>query len=363
MNNILIRRGLVALAGAAMLASPAAVARRVYVLDKDGTINDDQSPTATWRTPWVLRRIDQVRNLLQIGERKLPETVEVSYREYRRLAPRLGRGPGQVGPPGTVTLDYDPVDPNRELTFEPGRYAVDPDTTFRHYREPTGRGRSSLVRDLKAAILRTKLMHEAGEPGDWRGPAFPLLRQALRFAPSSNELILVTARNHSPGEWRRFFGVLKEEGLVNFVPKALRVYSMTDEESLQFGRDGMGPKKSAVMDAVAFDLLSDQDLHEELSPDAYEAARGETRMGHTLIFGEEEPRYVDSLRRQMQASSSDLYLTHRIKFVLFNAGFDEEVAEAFFPWRYTVIHKGVGRAATPAEIALWTGADGCQPLL
>lgn len=350
-----------------------------YILDFDGTITDDRSDLSSWRTPWILRRIDQLRNLLQPNPVKLdlPETVEVSYREYRELGGLLGKGSALISSLQKYELRPDPIHQERPVDFVPGFYAVDDGITFKYYRPSPRRQKSYLVDHLNEAEERAAILNkekaerlgrnlQAREMFRWQGLAFPLLKKAMYSKYTVGDLVLMTARWHADWEYKKFFRELHAMNYTAFASGVNshgdtiypRVHSLQEPESLQFGRYGLGQRKAAVVQTEAAELLSrNLPKHSELSSDGLEAERGIRREVKTLIVAEDDPRYLDSIRKVLEALSSDLYYTHQIKFILLNTGQPDEVNQARWPWRWTVFHKGFGRPALPAELELWTGCE------
>jgi hypothetical protein len=366
------------------LISLSVEARVVYLLDFDGTITDDQSDLTSWRTPWILRRIDRRRSLLQPSpeEFDLPETFEITFQEHRRLASLLGKGDGLIGSLTPLTLEPDPLRGGEPITFIPGYYAVDDRITFKYYRPARRRQKSYLVNDLQEAIARADVMNaekmeilgrplREEEKYRWKGYGFPLLKKALASPYTVSDLVIFTARWHADWEFQQFLSLLKKQGLIendrgrsrNNRVSWPRFHSLNEPEALQFGRYDLGEKKANVLLAEAASLLNSPGVtHEELSSDSLEAKMGIKRRVHTMIVGEDDPRYLDTLRKTMEALSGELYYTHKIKFILLNTGSDADVARARWPWRWTVFHKGFGREALPEEITAWNAID-CEPVL
>jgi hypothetical protein len=360
-------------------------ARTLYLLDFDGTITDDQSPLSSWRTPWILRRIDRLRSLLQPNPARLelPQTIEISYREYRQLARLLGKGDGQINSLQPITLAPDPLHPEKETEIIPGYYAVDEHISFKYYRPARRRYYSYLVNHLEEAVKRTQILNDdlVGRLGreplpeekyKWKGLAFPLVQLALSNPETVTDLVVMTARWHAEWEFQKFLKTLRDLGEIQYVHGSdrgrrrvlPRFHSLAEPESLQFGRHGLGSKKANVVMAEAAQLLnSPANFHEELSADPVEAAKGVRRSTHAMIVGEDDPRFVDSIRKTLEALSGELYYSHKIKFILLNTGSDEDLKQARWPWRWTVFHLGFGREATLDEVAQWTGRSVCAQAL
>ena len=227
------------------------------------------------------------------------------------------------------------------------------------------------ILNSRAAKAKDRELRES-EKYTWKGVAFPLFKNALSRPETVADLVVVTARWHADWEFRLFLKQLKEMEIVRndygIDPRDKkrtfpRFHSLAEPEALQFGRYSLGQKKANVVQAEAAQLLnSPTELHEELSSDPDEAARGVRNHVHTAIVAEDDPRNVEPIRKTLEALSGDLYYTHKVKFVLLNAAPEAELTKARWPWRWTVFHKGFGRPALPEEIRQWQGTD-CEGLL
>lgn len=324
-------------------------ARVVYLLDFDGTIVNDHGPQAAWRTPWILKRLDHIHTLIESNPQKLnlPEQIEVSFDEYRRLAPLLAKEEGLPGDFNPFLLDIEPLDPDRHRLILPGYYRVSPDITFTRYR-PHPKALSYLLQDTKDAEKRTRLSQ--GEL-TWKGRAFPLLQQALSASDTVHNLVIHTARHHTDEEFSLWLAHLKKRRLIRHMEslspsRRPRLISLNEPESLALGRS-LSEKKGNVVVSVAQQML--------ISPEPTHIENGVSR--HTLIVGEDDPRHVEMIRKNLEWLSSDHRFSHNIKFVFFHTGTDGEVRSARWPWRWTVFERGFGREANPSEVEFWTSGS------
>ncbi len=339
-----------------LLASPASVqAKTRYLVDFDGTTVNDHPPEPGWRTYWTLKRIDQLHSSMQPNPTKLitqsgesiesPPTLDISFAEYRRLAPLLGKGEGLVGDLNSVELDPDTQHPNRPKKIIPGYYRVSSDISYAHFR-PGIDGTNWLLRDYEAAKARQT---ESKGKQTWQGPAFPLLQAA-----AADEFILFSARGHELGEFHALLAQMQKDGYLpqkgEFKPRA---HFLADPSAIVFGRD-LGPKKVQAVLAEAQQLLNGPFTpHQELVTDIFQAKQGTQKPLHVLIVAEDDPRFTVAISNALENLSMDLHYAQNMKFVLFHTGDAAEVASGRWPYRWTVFDRGFGREALPEEIQQW----------
>ena len=77
-------------------------------------------------------------------------------------------------------------------------------------------------------------------------------------------------------------------------------------------------------------------------------------------MADDDPVMLAELRKRLAELSGEYNIGQTIKFVLVNTSVSAGDFDELWPHRYTVFHRRVPRAATPAEIAKWTG---CEDLL
>jgi hypothetical protein len=344
-------------------------AKVVRLLDFDGTIVRDQGPYSTWRTYWILQRVDQLHSMMQPVPYlvEAPETLQISYNEYVQFNRYLAKD-GMINSLTAVDLEKDPLRPDRPTSFIPGFYQVDDNLTFKYYR-PSGKpNKNYLLSDYREAVKRTALLNQNGETRyDWRGPAFALFQGGLARPDSVADTVIFSARwSYQPQvqqlieEMHKDREVVYAQGVNLDKSKSfVRFHALSAPESLLFGRSGIGSKKVAVLnDEVRQLLWSTSPKHLELAVSGRAAKNGDTGETHTMIVAEDDPRYVDDLRRALENLSSDLYYSANIKFVLFNSGTSENIKSARWKWKYTVFERGIGREALPQEIDFWEGRNG-----
>lgn len=346
-------------------------AKTLYVLDFDGSINNDHSPQPAWKTRWILYRVRHLRSLLQTSpdELGLPETIDISYGEYIRLRPLLAKGEGVIGDLKPRELDADPLWTDRPTTIVPGYYYVDPDHSFKYYR-PGLRNKNYILRDYQDAKRRHEI---SAESDGWQGLAFPLLRKALSSEASVHDLAILTARHHTTREYMQLLEAMKKDGFVKYVTgksrsgrKTMpRFYSLQAPDALAFGRHGISERKASAVVELARELLeaNDGQEHLELASDQDQASQGVRRKMHTLIVSEDSPQNVESIRKALEMLSTELGFHARVKFVLFNTAPEDVVAQARWPYRWTVFSGGFGREALPTEIADWSKDASCEGVL
>ena len=365
---------------ALLLVAPSARARVYYVLDLDGTITNDQSRYAAWRTPWILFRVKQLRSLLQQDpdELGLPETLDISYGEYVRLRPSLAIRDGLLGDLNPVPLDADPIWTDRPKSFVPGYYYVDTTLSFKYYR-PGRKDQNYLLRDQKLSEERHERFLDPKGPwgqsdGLW-GEAFPLLQKGLSDPQTVEDVIVLTARHSLKRHSQQWIEHLQKRGFVRYAEGRSRngrktqprFISMNDPQALAFGRTSLAQRKAAAMKELALELLESRDgeQHLELAIRGEEARRGRKQELHTLIVAEDAALNQAALRRSLENLSTEHDFQASVKFVLLNAGPDELIEASRWPWRWTVFDHGFGRPATKAEIKSWTeiGDNDCERAL
>ena len=321
-------------------------------MDFDGTINNDQGPSSTWRTYWQLERIDNQHTLLSpvpVTE-GAPSSVFLSYREYLEIVQLVGRN-GLFNSTQPIRLEPDPVFLHRPLEFVPGWYQVNPSTTFRFYR-PASRGDGYLVRDLNYAEERTRILN-AGADGrtfTWRGPAWGIFTAGTDSPERIEDLVISTSRWHERHEWQAFFDRLKAMGAIAHSrgqsrdgrETTIRVHNLKSPESRVVTSDTqeLAHAKARVILYEATDLIHSRRL-----------SASDSDKPDILVVGEDDPRYVDSIVRQIEELSATGNFVYDVQFVFFNATQDQFLSSARYPYRWTTFERGRGRVSTAAEIA------------
>lgn len=348
------------------------------VIDFDGTINHDQGADAAWRTDWILVRINARTvggqpSVLEHGA-DLPATFPITYGEYRRYASKLGKEGDVLGDYRLYPLFADPLWKARPAEFRPGYYRVSTDVTFARFRPHPEADKSYLLEDFDDAVKRAKASKGALRV---TGRAFPVLAAALTN-PLSSGVVVSTSRWQLDWEWQELFfermwraGLFGKLGIKRkpreFPP--LRVHGLSGPDGLLYARGpALAAKKAEVISLEAEALLNGPfrtQKHEELVVDPVGARNGEKAMMNVLIAPEDDPVYVAAIGQRMAKLSGDFGYAQNIKFVLFNAGSDADVAGGKWPWRWTVFHQGFGRPAYEEEIATWLDrpAADCKALL
>jgi hypothetical protein len=336
-----------------LLAAPAN-ARVRRLLDFDGTIVDDQSETSTWRTYWLLIRVDQLHSVMQPMPMSsgAPATIRISYREYLKYMKHLARDE-IFNLLETVPLEDDPLLKGRRREFVPGFYRVDPAQTFKYYRPATDqKNKSYIINDYNHAKTRTAIMtaRDDGKVYDWRGPAWRLFQAGMSDPSTVGDTKIFSSRWHTPQEVEALMQLWKADGEIGFTngfdirgrPTQLTFYSLSAPESRLYSRDPseLAARKAQIVRDEATALL-----HAPFVP-------GDE--SHTLIVAEDEPRYVDAVAVALRELSSSPGFVHQMKFVLFNTTVHpSDLASARYKWPYTVFERGTARPATSQEIQEW----------
>lgn len=343
------------------------LAHLTIVSDLDGTVNNDRGENAGWITPWRLKLIPDRRTPLQPSPREelegvqFPEYIDVSYAEYLSLRRLWGKEGGAIGDLNPITLPPVPLFRETSIHVIPGYYQIDRPDTYQFYRPATD-GTNRLLLGLRDAVKRSK----ANPKLEWKGMAFPLMQAALSN-DANRTFVLSTARDELNVNIAEFFQELKKLDYIQRQVElkdgkldGVRAHFLSSPDAIRFGHT-MSERKVGVAVAEGEQALSTPKAeHLELVPNEEGALRGETRMGHTLIFPEDDVRYATDMVRRLREISSDKDFTQRIKFVFFFAGREEDLGSPALPYRWIVFDKGFMRKALPVEIADWMGVGPSQ---
>ncbi|MCO5114187.1 MAG: hypothetical protein M9899_08425 [Bdellovibrionaceae bacterium] len=332
-------------------------AATVYVLDFDGTIVNDAGPRATWKTPWVLVRVNQLHSVAQTAFlENQPERIELSYAEYRGLLSRLAKGDGLLGDLTDVKLTPDPF-LRRPLTIRPGFYKVNPDITFEYYKTNSNpKGPSHLLSSYEQALVRAD--KGLGRRDAWQGPAFTLLQKALSESSDQSRVIISTARDQKLTEFLHLFSQMEKDGHLKFAeplsPESNKVIVRNLEsltEGLELGRSLSERKVQSVVETAQQLLISPLKPHVEGTTQNLSYA---LEAKHTLIVAEDHPGYVAKIGQKLAELSREYRFKDAIRFVLLNAGVESDLVGARWANRWTVFEGGFAREASPEEIRAWT---------
>lgn len=357
-----------------------------YVLDFDGTIVNDQGEHAAWRTDWTLVRTDYRHSAWQESAAyplsltiplseggtkqllvQLPETLEVSYGEYRSLRQSLATEDGRqlgtaIDPTRPVHLPQDPLNPSRPEWILPGFYHVDKKITYDRF-QTIGRSflEHPLLQDFDSALVREQLPEEFGQY-EWRGPGFFLLQAALSDAQKLRRLSILTARGHEYSEVSELFERFKKLGAVDQSARDLEytLIAIGDPANLPLlGKGSLAALKVVGLEKEARQLLyTPLPTHFELAADPRAAARGEYIRRQVLLYAEDDPIHIQNVGQRISDLSMRGDFKAKIKFVLYQSTVSDEFAPRW-PQRWTVFHDGRGRPAYPEEIAQWS--KGLEP--
>lgn len=335
-------------------------AATIYVLDFDGTIVSDAAKESSWKTPWVLVKVNQLHSISQTSFIKdTPDRIELSYGEYRALLPRLAKGDALLGDLEEVRLFNDPF-LNRPSSIRPGLYKVNPDITFQFYKtNPDSKGQSHLLTHYLQANERAQ--KGAAKKDAWQGPAFALLRKALSETSDQSRILISTARDQSQAEFLQLFGRMESDGylksaeeLVVGTNKVIIRSLESLSEGLELGRSLSERKVNSVVETAQQLLISPLKPHHE-GPTT-DAQSNPIEPKHTLIVAEDHPGYVSKIGQKLAELSREFRFKDSIRFVLLNAGVESDLIGARWGNRWTVFEEGFARDATEEEIRNWTRA-------
>lgn len=374
------------------------VEAKVYGLfDFDGTIVRDRGEQATWITPWLLKRVEQLHSTAQRAPNKpleilltdtrhiayynarageshpldqplkvslqMPEQLGVSYDEFIRLEPFLARGESILGGLRPVLLNPDPLFPERNLLIVPGYYRLF-DSTFKYYREAASFRHKNYLREN---FIQARARQKLSDPDKtWKGEAFELFAAFMAHPSTVGNAQIFTSRGHQPREYKELWEEMARAGEIKNARtvdgRYLTAHSLSQPEARIFGRALAERKVQVVKNVMSSLFYSSGERHE------IQNSRGKAQV-HTLLIAEDEPSYVDTIAQYLLDVSGGYY-ADRVEIVLLNTGTDEEIAKARFPFRWTRFEPGRrAMAATPEQIANWLDpefhlyAAGCESSL
>lgn len=341
-------------------------AKLVVISDFDGTFIDDSRLNSSWKTPWVMRRVDRLSSSAQIDPllRNLPDTIQISAAEYISYISKWSTRNGNISSHDLVQLSNDPF-LVRPKVIVPGYYYVDPETTFQFYRT-TFDGPNYLIQNYEEAMVRARRQRLSKD--DFKGPAFPLVQNILKNPSTVGNLHIFTARDQSQDHFSQFLNRLKQDGhILHDVGLNKRgqlveptVHQLQGLESILYGRTLVEGKRSVVERIVKQLAHSSAELTSD-----YSITKPNVRKDmHTVIVAEDDPVNVQALVKLMRELSAG-HSTRSVKLVLFNTGSDEILAASTLfhnretnrinPW--IVFDQGFIRFATLDEINLYTKGE------
>lgn len=335
-------------------------AKYIYIFDFDGTLVDDSRVNSSWKTPWILRKIDQVRSSAQLNQSlvQASDNIEISAGEYITYMGQWSVGNGSIGSSKEVKLIKDPY-LKRPESIIPGHYYVDPNLTYKFYRSNAD-GINYLVTNLQEAQARIK--NQKLDPLDFTGPAFSVFQTAMADPLTVGDVHIFTARNQSAEEFQTFFDQLKLFGLIENSAGLNRrglvtmptVHQLQGIESILYGRSLTEGKKNVVDRIVKLATNTN-------SPTSFDYSAenpSEIVSTHTIIVAEDDPINIKVLI-QLMTELSHGHSTRNLKLVLMNTASESILVRNPFPnnQRWLVFNHGFVRAATEKEINNYIGVQ------
>ncbi len=333
-------------------------AKYTYILDFDGTIVDDARTESSWKTPWVLRRIDRVRSSTQLSDelRRAPQKIQISFAEYVFNLGKWSVGDGSIGNYSPIQLPEDPF-LIRPKQIVPGYYYVDLNVTFRFYKTGS-EGENYAVQnylEAKERIKKSKL-----DPMDFAGRAFPLLAQATNDPLTVGNLHIFTARDQSQRQFNELFDLLQRHGHIEHaigknkrgLPTTPTVHNLQGIDSILYGRSLVEGKLS-VVESIARQL-SNSSAPKTLDYSAKDPSKIiET---HTVIVAEDDPTNATAII-DLLVSLSHANSTRKIKLVFMNTATDKVLSGLSYPYnsKWLVFEQGFPRQASPQEVSNYLG--------
>ncbi|PWU21684.1 MAG: hypothetical protein C5B49_02180 [Bdellovibrio sp.] len=349
-----------------------AQAKTVYLFDFDGTLVNDRGPTASWITPWVMKRIDKLHTVLQSSPKKpipvelkdpaqiayvnerfglghdpgkplrwdleLPEALQISSEEFMKFQQLWGTREGMLRSLEPVLLNPDPLHPERERLILPGYFRLF-DLTFLFYRSSQ---ENHLLKFYKEAVERAKAW---GPPYTWKGRAFELFAEAMARPETVQDVTVFTAGGQDPGDFYALFDQWKADGHIRnstgIGGRRPTVLPLSSPESRVFGEE-LTEQKVTVL-RQRFESL----VRSAGEPHLIEGSGALAQAGHLLVTAEDIPGIFEALR-QKELSLSGGRGADQVAMLLANCGSEEEVERAGKP-RALLITKERSEQAVSAE--------------
>lgn len=333
-------------------------AKYIYIFDFDGTLVDDSRVNSSWKTPWILRKVDQVRSSAQLNQSLVlaGDTIEISAGEYIAYMGQWSVGNGSIGSSKEIRLLKDPYLKRPDVII-PGHYYVDPNLTYKFYRSNTD-GINYLINNLQEAQARIK--SQKLDPLDFTGPAFAVFQTAMANPLSVGDVHIFTARNQSSEEFQTFFDQLKLFGLIENSTGLNRrglltmptVHQLQGIESILYGRSLTEGKKNVVDRIVKLATNTNSPTSFDYSAENPNEIVGT----HTVIVAEDDPLNIKVLI-QLMTELSHGHSTRNLKLVLMNTAPESVLVRNPFPnnQRWLVFNHGFVRPATEKEVNNYTG--------
>lgn len=331
-------------------------AKYKYIFDFDGTLVDDGRLESSWKTPWVLKKVDQLSSSTQINKalRAMPDTIEVSFAEYINLLSQglWANGNGSLGSYSEVSLPQDPF-LTRPKNIIPGYYHVDSET-FKFYRTDL----SGIDYPLKNYIeAKERIKRFRLNSLDFSGPAFNVFQQAMSETSTVGDVHIFTARDQG---LHLLFEELQKDKLINHVTGINKrglavmpiVHNLQGPESILYGRTLVEGKREVLRRLAINWAMNTADLTTDY------AAHDPSQLveTHTIIVAEDDPSNILGVGRLMSELSQE-HTTRKLKFVLFNTANEVVIGNSMPPFnkRWMVFDQGSIRHATEKEIQNYTG--------
>ncbi len=338
--------------------------------DWDGTVAHDSGVFAgkfpAFQTPWVLTRLMSPNNGLGLAEfdaavasGELPPTVLVTRHEIDNiLVGKLAQGEAQVGSTESIALDPVPAFSHprfagysRPKTIIPGYYRIVEPMAYRFHRDELP-GENVLLDSFMDAVA---LVASNPKKYSWKGSAFTHFQHALETQGPNSRVFILTDRDSKQASIDAVLSTMNAMGEIpapsinvqgeTFSP---RIISMSDARARRHGTvlDFQARKAERIASDVAAIHRSTIPKHKALATDVNLAQQGVLSDVHEVRIYENDPEKVSVLLRKSRELAAHF---PDIKFMLFHAGDDGQVAMADFnrgvakPSRWVVFtSSGVG---------------------
>lgn len=342
------------LATCLLLAPTEGQAARWSFYDIDGTLVMDRVHVTSkgkimkpaWSTFWEFQKVapslsgqERFEELDAAG--LLPAKVYLSRYERDLLLDRFADNDRRTGKVEAYELENDPVleavtraykrygfNRTDSQIIYPGYYSAtkNGEETFKFHREE-GFTKAPILIDAELAWMRhqtDKMLYR------YEGKAFKYLVYDLVNFRGGDRIHIITDRVVSAATGFRLLKYWQSIGLIpedvpNSTLRAVEFLSMNDYVT----RTAFDRKKPEVIKSKLYELANssptDVPKHSVLSDRLGDAREGVTFQGHEVIVYENDPSYIDSMFRD---AGGELGFYHDIKFMLYHAGSNQEVANS-----------------------------------
>ena len=319
-----------------ILASVTALAERVVLVDLDGSVLEDRfegNRHGRFGTPFILFRVSSI-GLDRSEMRDLPQQIEVMPWVYHRL---MAEGNALARDQNSRGRLRGLVDNGQGQRFTPGYYYARGEDSVALFMT---HDQDQLRHDYQAGLDR--ITQEEGTTV--RGPFFTFAQALLSSEGTAAIFRIFSARDHSEGDWRNLFDLLRERREIRFSPDVRR--NILSIGAVRFGGLGatIAERKAGLVHRY-FEHLRAVPL--------------ENNKPHQLLVVDDSPENLRAIVREVQASMKAKLAP--VKVLIFNAGNTTQVEELrkeyFIPQFSVALGDGSFRRATRDDVVEFFGGE------